>query len=137
MTNNKNQINNKSKITKKNKQYDLEERTLKFSKNVVEFSKKAPRSTVTVPLIDQLVRSATSIGANYIEANEALSKKDFINRIRICRKEAKETRYWLFLIIEAWPEGKAQTQSFLQEAKEFVLMFPQMLKNTTGRTRFV
>lgn len=80
------------------KRYDLEDRTLQFAKNIIGLCKKLPGNTVNFKLIDQIVRSATSIGANYREANDSLSKKDFTNRLRISRKEAKETSFWLELI---------------------------------------
>jgi len=82
-------------MTKKHnsKRYDLEERTLAFAKAVLRFVKKAPRSIENNEIIRQLVRSSGSVGANYIEANESLSKKDFAMRIKICRKESKETAY--------------------------------------------
>ena len=80
------------------KQYDLEERTLKFAKDVILFVKSLSMTITNIELIKQIVRSSGSVGANYIEANEALSKKDFIMRIKICRKEAKESRYWPKLI---------------------------------------
>ena len=80
------------------KQYDLEERTLKFAKKVIRFVKDLPKTIANIEVIKQLVRASGSVGANYIEANEALSKKDFIMRAKICRKEAKESRYWLKLI---------------------------------------
>src|SRR3989344_7033958 len=77
------------------KQYDLEDRTLNFAKRVREFVKKLPKTTANFEDINQLIRSSGSVGANYIEANESFSKKDFILRIKISRKEAKESRYWL------------------------------------------
>ena len=80
------------------KQYDLEERTLEFSKRVIKFCKGLPRTVINEEIGKQLLRAATSVGANYIEANESLSKKDFLMRIKICRKEAKESGYWLKLI---------------------------------------
>lgn len=80
------------------KQYDLEERTLEFAKNTRMFTKKLPRNIQNTQDVTQLTRSSGSIGANYIEANESLSKKDFFHRIKISRKEAKETIYWLNLI---------------------------------------
>jgi len=80
------------------KKYNLENRTMLFAKNVRNFTKKLPKSISVVEDVRQVVRSSGSIGANYIEANEALSKKDFGMRIKICRKEAKETIYWLKLI---------------------------------------
>lgn len=80
------------------KQYDLEERTFEFAKKSRSFVKKLPKTIGNIEDGKQLVRSSGSIGANYIEANEALSKKDFILRAKICRKEAKESRYWLKLV---------------------------------------
>ena len=80
------------------KQYDLEDRTFAFAKDVREFAKHIPRTIANIEDTKQVVRASGSVGANYIEANESLSKKDFIMRIKICRKEAKESRYWLRLI---------------------------------------
>ena len=77
------------------KQYDLEERTYQFAKEVSLFCRKLPRTIADVEYTKQAVRSSGSVGANYIEANEALSKKDFKMRVKICRKEAKESAYWL------------------------------------------
>jgi four helix bundle protein len=82
----------------KSKPYDLENRTFEFAKNVRAFVKILPRTIANVEDIRQLVRSAGSVGANYIEANESLGKKDFLLRIKISRKEAKESRYWLRLL---------------------------------------
>jgi len=83
--------------TQNTKQYDLEERTLKFAKRVNVYVNNLPKTITNIENGKQLVRSGGSVGANYIEANEALSKKDFILRIKICRKEAKESRFWLEL----------------------------------------
>ncbi len=91
------------------KQYDLEERTLTFAKDVIKFVKNLPRTIANIEIIKQLARASGSVGANYIEANEALSKKDFIMRVKICRKEAKESGYWLKLT-QANGEN-AETQS--------------------------
>jgi len=82
------------------KQYDLEERTFQFAKNISLYIKKFPSSVSNIEYGKQVVRSSGSVGANYIEANEALSKKDFIMRIKISRKEAKESAYWLRLLVE-------------------------------------
>ena len=79
-------------------QYDLEDRTFDFAKNVRAFAKQLPKTLANMEDIKQVVRASGSVGANYIEANESLSKKDFLMRIKICRKEAKESRYWLRLI---------------------------------------
>lgn len=80
------------------KRYDLEERTFVFAKNVREFVRGLPRTVANVEDSKQLIRASGSVGANYIEANEAISKKDFLLRIKICRKEAKECGYWLRLL---------------------------------------
>lgn len=88
--------NSKKQIT--NKKYDLEGRTFKFAKDVRKYSKAVQLSPHNVDDIKQVIRSSGSIGANYIEANEALSQKDFVHRVKIARKEAKETAYWLNLL---------------------------------------
>lgn len=122
-------------MTKRAKQeFDLEDRTLEFGKKIIRFCKKVPVNPTTKPLITQLIRAGTSVGANYREANEALSKKDFVHRIRISRKESKESRFWLSLIVEAWPQGKKDADPLLKEAKEFILIFSKIVKNATGKT---
>ena len=88
-------------MLKTEKKFDLEERTLIFAKQIIIFCKKLPNNTINFKLIDQLIRSAGSIGANYREANDSLGKKDFIHRLRIARKESKETIFWLELVKEA------------------------------------
>ena len=90
------------------KQYNLEDRTLEFAKNIIRLCKDLSTNTVNFKLVDQLVRSAGSIGANYREANDSLGKKDFSNRLRISRKEAKETIFWLELLQEANPSIKIE-----------------------------
>ena len=85
-------------MTEKTKTYDLEERTFAFAANARAFVKEIPKTLSNIEDSKQLIRASGSIGSNYIEANEALSKKDFILRVKICRKEAKEARYWLRLI---------------------------------------
>jgi four helix bundle protein len=96
------------------KQYDLEDRTLRFGKSAVRFCKELCKTVIDTEIGKQLVRSATSVGANYIEANEALGKKDFLMRIRICRNEAKETTYWLRVAEVGDPELKRQQEMPLQ-----------------------
>lgn len=80
------------------KEYDLDERTFQFASDVIQFVKLLPRTISNIEIVKQLVRAAGSVGANYIEASESLGKKDFILHIKICRKEAKECRYWLRLV---------------------------------------
>jgi len=112
------------------KQYDLEDRTLEFGKRVIRLSKALPKNTVNFKLTDQFIRSGTSMGANYREANETETKKDFNYRIRICRKEGKETIYWLNLIIEANPEFKERIRPLLQETTELVKIFAAILEKS-------
>lgn len=82
------------------KPYDLEERTFNFARDVALFCKKLQKTISNIEYGKQVIRSSGSVGANYIEANESLSKKDFLMRIKICRKEAKETAYWLRLLVD-------------------------------------
>jgi len=112
------------------KRYDLEDRTLEFGKRIVHLVKALPRNTVNKNLGDQIIRSGTSLGANYREANETETKKDFLFRVRICRKESKETIYWLNLIVEANPELKVRIQPLLQETTELVKIFATILKKS-------
>ena len=113
-----------------NKQYDLEERTEQFAKAIIGICKKLPKTTVNMELVSQLIRSAGSVGANYIEANESLSKKDFANRIKICRKEAKESRYWLRLIVTANSEFEKEISALVQESTEIMNIFGAILKKS-------
>jgi len=107
-------------------EYDLEERTALFAEKIIELCKKVPKNTITTPIIDQLVRSGTSIGANYHEANGASSKRDFKNKIFICTKEAKETKYWLRLLAKAVDQLKEDARSLWKEAHEFTLIFSKI-----------
>ncbi len=113
------------------KQYDLEDRTLSFAKNVRSFVKKLPKNTANFEDGKQLVRSSGSVGANYIEANEALSKKDFVHRIKISRKEAKESRYWLILIdIVNGIELEKERKVLLGEATELMKIFSSIMRKS-------
>lgn len=112
------------------KQYDLEERTLRFTKDVIKFVKNLPRTIPNIEIIKQLIRASGSVGANYIEANEALSKKDFVMRVKICRKEAKESRYWLKLIEVNGEDAEKQRHLLIQEATELMKIFGAILEKT-------
>ena len=118
------------KQTTNSKRYDLEDRTLEFGKRIIRMCKALPKNTINFKLIDQAIRSGTSMGANYREANETETKKDFKYRIRICRKEGKETIYWLNLIIEANPEFEERTKPLLQETTELVKIFAAILEKS-------
>ncbi|MBA7648378.1 hypothetical protein ES703_56164 [subsurface metagenome] len=110
--------------TQNSKRYDLEDRTLRFAHTVREFVKKLPKTLANIEDGKQLVKASGSVGANYIEANEALSKKDFVMRIKICRKEAKESRYWLRLVDTAGNSKLEQERETLEaEACELTHIF--------------
>ena len=111
------------------RKYDLESRTFEFAKNVRSFVKKLPRTIALVEDCKQLVRSAGSVGANYIEANEALSRKDFAMRIKICRKEAKESAYWLNLL-DISTELASGRNRLSQEATELMKIFSAIMRKS-------
>ncbi len=110
------------------KQYDLEDRTLNFAKNVRRFVSKISKKISNIEDGKQLVRSSGSVGANYIEANESLSKKDFKMRIKISRKEAKESRYWLQLVdTDSNKELEQEKASLIKESTELMNIFGSIL----------
>ena len=104
-------------------EYNLEKRTKDFSKNVIRLLRGIKTNDLNRNILSQLIRSATSVGANYHEANAASSKNDFRNKIHICRKEIQETEYWLDLLKEANPEHTEALKSTSQEAHELTLIF--------------
>jgi len=113
------------------KQYDLEDRTLRFAQRVRAFVKKLHRSLANIEDAKQLVRASGSVGANYIEANDSLSKKDFIMRIKICRKEAKESRYWLRLVDTRDESAQEKERGYLvKEATELMNIFGAILSKS-------
>src|SRR5438046_569179 len=105
----------------KPRQYDLEERTFQFARRVRAFVKRLPRTLCNIEDVRQLIKSSGSVGANYIEANEALSKKDFRLRTKISREESKESRYWLRLLDagEA-PDVEQERMDLVQESSELL-----------------
>lgn len=115
------------------KKYDLEERTAKFAEKIIELAKKVPKNAVTIPIINQLVKAGTSIGANYCEANGASSKRDFANKIFICKKESKETKYWLRMLAKAVEDLKSECQELWKEAQEYTLIFSKIASSSKVR----
>ncbi len=135
MLNTKIEIRNSKQIQipkgSNSKRYDLEDRTLEFAKRVRAFIKKLRKSLENIEDGKQLIRSSGSVGANYIEANEALSKKDFIMRIKICRKEIKESRYWLKLIDrQDDSEQENERIDLISEATELMNIFGAILRKS-------
>jgi four helix bundle protein len=110
--------------------WDLEERTASFGESIIAFAKRVPDGPVTRPLITQLVRAGTSVGANYCEANDADSKKDFIFKIGLCRREAKETKHWLRMVVAAESQLREDARLLWQEAKELNLIFGAIRRNS-------
>ena len=102
---------------------NLEKRTKDFSKDLIVLCRRIKINTLNSNIISQLLRSGTSVGANYHEANAASSKNDFRNKIHICRKEIQETKYWLDLLGEASPEHKEMLNKICKEAHELTLIF--------------
>ena len=110
--------------------YDLEERTAVFGESIIEFCRGVGQDIITKPIINQLVRSGTSIGANYMKANGASSKKDFRNKVFICKKESQESKHWLRMLASALPEMAAEFRKLWQEAQEFTLIFQKIAKSS-------
>ena len=108
-------------------EYNLEERTAKFSENIIDLLKSVKLNSINKSIVNQLVRSATSVGANYCEANGASSKKDFKNKIHICKKEIKETKYWLQLLVKTNDEKKKEIRELWKEAQELTLIFSKII----------
>jgi four helix bundle protein len=107
---------------------DLVGRTSRFGVAVIIFARAIQRDAVTRSLISQLVRAATSVGANYSEANEAESRLDFRHKISICAKEARETQHWLHMLVAACPEHKTKARELWSEAKELTLIFGAIIR---------
>ena len=112
------------------RRYDLEDRTATFGEAAIDFAATLPRNPISSPLISQFVRSATSVGANYCEADDAESRRDFRHKIAICRKEARETKHWLRMIARAVPDSKDRARGLWQEVKELHLILSKILRNT-------
>ncbi|MBN2096867.1 MAG: four helix bundle protein [Candidatus Omnitrophica bacterium] len=113
-----------------NRPYDLEERTLEFAKEIIRLCKKLSKEVINVRLIGQLINASASVGANYREANEALSKKDFTHRMKITRKECKETSFWLELIKEANQKFTEEIKDLSRESQELRNIFTSIINKS-------
>ena len=113
--------------------YYLEERTAKFGENIIAFCRILDSNAINKPIINQLIRSSTSIGANYMEANNASSRNDFRNKIFICKKETQETKHWLRMLAQAVPEKKKQIILFLKESHELILIFQKIINSLKNK----
>ncbi len=112
----------------KNPKFDLGERTASYGENIIKFCHSLCRNGIDDSLVRQLLRAGTSIGANYMEADGALSKQDFRYKIALCRKEAKETQYWLRLVATAFPAKKSHLYPLWQEAQELTNIFSAIIR---------
>ena len=121
------------KEEKQKNNYDLEERTAVFAESIIKICKIVPKDTISIPIISQLVRAGTSVGANYCEANGASSKKDFQNKIYICKKEAKETKYWLRILAQTMNSSKETVRPIWKEAQELTLIFSKIASSTKNK----
>jgi four helix bundle protein len=119
----------------KKKKYDLNERTARLGERVINFVKKLPRNEVNKPLINQIVRAGTSVGANYMEADCAESKKDFQYKISLCKKESKESTHWLRMIARANPQHKQEARILWREAQEFTLIFSSIINSSKNNKK--
>lgn len=114
-------------MTQLNNKYDLEERTSKFGEDAIVFCRTLRLDEIIKPIVNQFIRSVTSIGANYCEANNASSKKDFANKIFICKKEAQETKHWLRMLEKAVKEDRStDINKLLQECQELIMIFQKI-----------
>ena len=114
--------------------FDLEDRTAKFGENVILFAKRIPKHIVTSPLVSQLIRSGTSVGANYCEADCAESRKDFEHKLGICRKESRETKHWLRMLAKAEPGCISEAKILWKEANELTLIFIAIVNKSKSNT---
>ena len=116
--------------TAPNKKYNLEERTALFGENVIEFVNKTPKTITSTSLLKQLLRSGTSVGANYCEADCAESRKDFMHKLGIAKKEAKESKHWFRMIAKAVPESATEARNLWKEANELQRIFIAIIRNS-------
>ena len=121
--------------TIENRVYDLEERTAQFGEAVIDFAKPIPQNAVTNRIINQLVGAGTSVGANYVEADDAVSKKEFLKSIGTCRKEARETKHFLRMAVRAVPTLKPEARKLWMEARELHLIFSKIWRSGQEMTK--
>jgi four helix bundle protein len=115
------------------RKFDLEERTAKFGENIIIFAGVIQKNPITLPIISQLMRSGTSVGANYCEADCAETKKDFEHKLGICKKESKETKHWLRMVATAMPELKDEARKYWKEANELNLIFSAIVSKSRAK----
>lgn len=120
-------------MPKSAKKYDLEERTARFGEEIIGFAKKLHKDLITASIISQLIRSGTSIGSNYCEADCAESRKDFEHKLGICKKEAKETKHWLRMLVKALPDSSDEARKLWRESDELQRIFIAIITNSRSK----
>ena len=120
-------------VGEQRKTFDLEERTAKFGEDVIRFCRGLRLDAVTDPLVRQVIKSSTSVGANYCEADDAVSRKEFRQKIGTCKKESRETKHWLRMIAAAEPGQAATARVLWKEANELLLIFATIFRKLTER----
>ena len=115
------------------KVYDLEDRTARFGEEVIRFCRVLPKNVITEPLIRQIVKSATSVGANYCEADDSISRKEFRQKICTCKKESRETKHWLRMIAAAEPDFAEKSRELWREAHELHLIFATIYRKVSTK----
>ena len=128
-------MTNKIQSPNDQKKYDLAERTAVFGENVIDFAKSLPDTPINRPLISQLIRSGTSIGANYMEADAAESRKDFEHKLGISRKESKETMHWFRMIAKANPVRQQECRILWKESQELVWIFSSIIEKSRNKAK--
>jgi len=128
-------MSNQYQNPKSKKIYDLKERTAKFGEDIIGLCNSLPKNAINLPLITQAIKSGTSTGANYMEADGAESGKDFKHKIAICKKEAKETMHWLRMIAKANPDKAKKCRKLWKEAYELVLIFSSILRSKSKKKK--
>jgi four helix bundle protein len=113
------------------KVFNLEERSARFGEDVIRFCKGLPHNSITEPLIRQVVRSGTSVGANYCEADDAVSRKEFRQKIGTCKKESRESKHWLRMLAAAEPDHGERTRVLWKEANELMLIFATIFRKVS------
>lgn len=113
-------------MTQFSNNYDLEERTAKFGEDIIDLCRSIRQDIITKPILSQIIRSGTSVGANYCEANNASSRKDFRNKIFICKKEIQETKHWLRMLAKSAQENKDNIRKMWKEAQELTMIFQKI-----------
>ena len=115
------------------RKYDLEERTAKFGEAVIQLCRKTKQDNIVSPIINQLVRASTSVGANYMEANGASSKRDFVNKIFICKKELQETKHWLRMFQSSQiTHVSLEIGPIQKECQELIFIFTKIASTSRG-----